>query len=351
MLLRKASWLILLLNLAFICLAQSAEAAKIGFVAPLSGSFEHLGKQMQAGARAAAQKLGAQLIEQDDQCSPEGGQAAAKALVAQKVDMVIGFTCFESLNAALPILRDAGIVTITTGVRADILTDSKDKSGYLLYRLAPREDMEVAALASSLLPRWRAADFAIIDDGTVQARNTAEALRFSATEAGLQPVFTDTFRPGLENQAALVRRLQKAGASHVFVGGDIEDALVISKAAKGEIEIAIGESANPESNADGVGTILSVVVPQYSLSPTAASASLALQNIGVEPDNYALNAYAAVEIAATAKSETGKALSGSTFQTAIGEVAFDDKGDLKANPFSLAILKNGVFSALGPSSQ
>jgi branched-chain amino acid transport system substrate-binding protein len=351
MLFRKACGLVLFAILVAVAGFARAQTPKIGLVAPLSGTYERLGKQMQAGALSASERLGQELFLQDELCTPEGGQAAAKALVAQKVDIVVGFTCFESLNAALPILRDAGIVTITTGVRADVLTDNKAKSGFLLYRLAPREDREVAALFNALLPRWRTQNFAIIDDGTVQARNTAEALRFALTEASLKPVFTDTFRPGLENQAALVRRLQKAGATHVFVGGDIEDALVIFKAAKGEIEIAIGEAANPESSAEGAGTFLSVAMPEYNLLPQAAAASLAIQASTVLPDNYALASYAAVEIAAAAKSDIANVLAASKFQTAIGEISFDEKGDLKSNPFSLVILKNGKFVIAGPSSQ
>lgn len=352
MMFRKAFALFLLMMTTSLDKAISTEPMKVGFVAPLSGPFQRLGSQMRSGARAATQVLNIQLIEQDDACTPNGGQAAANALVAQKVKIVIGFTCLDSLNAALPILRDAGIVTLTTSVRANALSDNKAKSGFLVYRLAPREDMEVAALTSLLLPRWRTENFAIIDDGTVQARNTAEALRFAATEANLKPVFTDTFRPGLENQAALVRRLQKSGATHVFIGGDIEDALTISIAAKGEIEIAVGEAVDPETQRDGLGPILGVALPDFKLLSSAAKASIALQVQGIEPDNYALSAFAALEIAAKVAASSGtfaSALAQNEFDTALGKISFDDKGDLNANPFKLVTLKNGVFQRIGQS--
>jgi branched-chain amino acid transport system substrate-binding protein len=352
MLFRKAFGFIVLLMMGSASASHSAEALKVGFVAPLSGAFAPLGKQMQAGADVAAQLLNVDLIKQDELCTPESGVMIAKALVEQKVDIVVGFTCFESLSAALPILRDANIMTITTGVRANVLTDTKTKTDYLLYRLAPREDMEVAALAAALLPRWRTQNFAIVDDGTVQARNTAEALRFAMTEANLQPVFIDTFRPNLENQNALVRRLQKAGATHVFVGGDVEDALVISKAAKGELEIAIGESGNPEGATEGSGIILSIKIPEYRILPPATAASLSLQNNVVEPDNYALTAFAGIEVAAqAAKFGVSRPLSATIFTTAVGPVSFDEKGDLKTNPFSFVTLKNGNFVPQAPSSQ
>jgi branched-chain amino acid transport system substrate-binding protein len=354
MLNRKALWQTLILYIAIACTIQQVGAIEIGVVAPTSGPFARLGEQMLGGFHTAAEHLNVKVFNQDEVCTQDGGQAVAKALVARKVDMAVGFTCFESLNAALPILKDAGITTITTGVRADVLTDNKSKSEYLLYRLAPREDMEVAALISVLQQRWREENFAIIDDGTVLARNTAEALRFALIDSGLKPVFTDTFRPGLENQAALVRRLQKAGATHVFVGGDIEDALVISKAAKGDLDITIGESSDPQSESNGAGPLYSVALPNYYLQSSAAAASVALQQRAMEPDNYALMSYAGIEIAVSTINATidrTEYLNVTTFTTAIGDIAFDEKGDLKINPFALVQLQNGVFKPVAATSQ
>ena len=97
----------------------------------------------------------------------------------------------------------------------------KDKTGFLFSRIAPRDGMEAEALAKYLLPLWRETNFAIIDDGTIHARDLVESFRQAAVEAGLKPVFSDTFRPGLEKQNALANRLRKAGATHVLFGGSI----------------------------------------------------------------------------------------------------------------------------------
>ena len=74
-----------------------------------------------------------------------------------------------------------------------------------------------------LVREWRNDLFAIIDDGTIYGRELAETLRAAAELAALKPVFVDTFRPQLENQIALAGRLNRAGATHVFAGGDAED--------------------------------------------------------------------------------------------------------------------------------
>lgn len=349
MMFRKALTATLLAALVSIGQGSAAFAAKIGIVIPLEGPFALLGKQSQAGAEAAAAASGDALVVVEDTCAPESGSFVARALVDEKVDIAVGFLCLETLSAALPVLKGAAIPVITTGVRADSLTDNKQKTGFLIHRLAPRDDSEAAAIAAYLLPEWSRRNFAIIDDGTIHARDMAESFRASAEAAGLKPVFTDTYRPGLTNQAALARRLQKAGATHVFIGGDIDDAVVISRDAKssGGLTIAMGESGLPSDPAVDHGEIYALSVPGYSLMPEAGQAKIALGLKRIEPDNYALLAYAAVEIASETL-KTRVSVNAGPYKTAIGLVGFDAKGDLADNPFRMMQLQGRAFVPASP---
>src|SRR5690606_26619730 len=157
----------------------------------------------------------------------EGGAAAARRFAEERVSVVVGFLCTESIEAALPILKEAGIPVITPGVRTDSLTDGREKTGWPVYRLAPRADEEQKAVAEIITDRWRNEHFAIIDDGTIYGRNLAENLRAAAELQALKPVFIDTFRPQLDNQIGLVGRLRKAGATHVSVGGARSDTAIV----------------------------------------------------------------------------------------------------------------------------
>src|SRR5690606_11383306 len=154
---------------------------------PIAGPMEVLGRQMRDGASLAAQAAGAELIVADTSCSAEGGARAAREFVAGDVQVVVGFLCAEAIEAALPILTEAGIPTITSGVRTDRLTDRRDRTGWLVWRVAPRADAEAAAVADILVERWRRALFAIVDDGTIYGRDLSETLRLAVELAGLQP--------------------------------------------------------------------------------------------------------------------------------------------------------------------
>lgn len=317
-----------------------AEQLAVGIVAPLSGPSERLGRQIVTGATLAAGKQPSLTIA-DDACTAEGGKSAARTLVQTGVKVAIGFLCMESIKAAAPILKDAGIPVIVLGVRADSLTDQRARSGWPVFRLGPRGDAERNAVASMLTRLWKNEHFAIVDDGTIYGRELAETLRAQVEQAALKPVFTDTFRPGLDNQIALAGRLRRSGATHVFAGGDAEDIAIMARDASGldaGITFAGGEALR-SAMADvplATGTLM-IGLPEWS--EVADQQVIAAFNAADElAEGYALPAYAAVQIAEQAAA-SGKpltdALSQQSFSTTIGQIRFDEKGDLTQSPYRL----------------
>lgn len=338
--------------------AADAEALKLGVSAPLSGPSAILGRQIETGVGQAAAALGGVTVDvRDDACTAEGGRKAAEAFAAARVDAVVGFLCTEAIEAALPVLKQANIPVITVGVRTDGLTDRRDKTGWPLFRLGPRGDAERNAAAAMLTKLWQDDLFAIVDDGTIYGRELAETFRAAAEQAALKPVFVDTYRPELDNQIGLIGRLKKAGATHVFVGGDGQDVAVMARdAAKLEagMVFAGGEAlraASPDP-AYAAGTLM-VALPEWAdVADKNVLARFAAAKI--VPEGYMLPAYAAVEVSAAAKALSGKsgrplaeALSGRDFATAIGPVRFDAKGDLAQNPYRLFRFDGARFVPAG----
>lgn len=320
-----------------------AQTPLIGVAAPLSGPSEILGRQIEAGAGVAAELANASLKTVDDGCNADGGAAAARDFVAAKVDVVVGFLCTDAIEAALPILKDAGIPTITVGVRTESLTDRRAKTGWLVYRLGPRGDDERNAVATNLTRLWQNDLFAIVDDGTIYGREIAETFRAAAEQAALKPVFVDTFRPQLDNQIGLIGRLKKAGATRVFAGGDGEDIAIMGRDAEklgAGMVFAGGEALRvPQPDVPYAAGTLMIATPEWS-DVADASSLAALQARKIAPDGYALPAYAAVQIAEAAFEQSrsqGKplteALGAREFSTAIGPIRFDAKGDLSQSPY------------------
>jgi branched-chain amino acid transport system substrate-binding protein len=339
----------ILLGTGFSIAAGAAAAAEmsIGLAVPLSGKDAMLGEQLQAGVEtAAANHAGATVTLEtaDSGCTADGGAKAARQFVDARVGAVVGFLCTEAIEAALPILKEANIPVITPGVRANSLTDKRYKTGWPVYRLAPRDDEESKAVAAMLTKKWADKLFAIIDDGTIYGRELSENFRLATEQAGLKPVFTDNYRPQMDNQIGLVGRLKKAGAEYVFAGGDRTDIAVIGRdAAKLGLKLTIagGEAlrAEPSDVPLAKGTLM-IGLPDWSISDDR-TALFQLAADDIAPEGYVLPGYAALQIAASALAQQDaqknfrKRMETTSFDTAIGPIRFDDKGDVTGNPYRL----------------
>lgn len=342
--------------------AQAQDAPAIGISAPMSGYFAILGEQVETGARAAIGDGGDVTLQVfDDACDAEGGARTADAMIAAKVSIAIGFPCIEAFDAAMPKLAEAGIPVILLGVQAEGITEEREKNGWKLLRLAPRNSDEADAIAGYLATAWRSVNFGIIDDGTLYGRQLAEAVRFALENDNLKPVFTDTYRPQLQNQISLVRRLRKAGAAYVFIGGDAFDAAIIGKDANAvDVPLTLaGGSALIAPPTDGTladGTLLAAL-PDWLDREPARGLAKKLEKNPVAGDGYVVPAHAAVEIALTgmaARDDSGhvaiEPLIGKTFDTALGPVRFDENGDLIRNLYEVFIVRDGRFEPVDSDS-
>ncbi|AYG66390.1 MULTISPECIES: ABC transporter substrate-binding protein [unclassified Rhizobium] len=351
------------LPLLFVLLSAAgssyAAGINIGVVAPQGGNFATLGAEITTGANfeIQAQKDTATVI--DEPCTEDGGRAVAEALITAKAQIAIGFLCTETLEGALPRLKEAGIPAITVSVRSRILMEDALKNGWPLFRLAPVDSAEAAVAINTILKDWAAEPMALIDDGTIHGRELVGAIRNALEEKGLKPVFNDTYRPGQDQQIALVRRLKKAGATHVFIGGDRSDVAVIARDAKGEnIPLALmgGDAMRaadtPLPLLEGVQAI---ALPDAASLPAAQQTVQAMRAGGIEPDGYILPAAAAAQIASQA-AEGAKAenkpvadkLVGTAFQTAIGQISFGQNHELTENPYRLLEWRGNAFVPVTP---
>lgn len=337
--------------------ATPALSMNIGLVAPQGGAYALLGQQMRSGTEAAAAANKNSVTVIDESCAPDSGPAIADKLIAAKVDVAIGFLCSESLEGGLPKLAAANIPAITLSVRWPTIMEDALKKHWPFFRLAPSNKAESAKLVDVILTQWTGFAFALVDDGTIRGRDLVESLRAPLDQQGMKPVFTDTYRPGQDQQISLVRRLKKAGATHVFIGGDRTDISIIARDAKAEnipLVIMGGDVMKavdkPVPLVDGV---LAVTTPDYATLPTAQAATSALRKQNIEPDGYTLPAYAAVEFVNAANQQAGKtslseAIMKTSTQTAIGPVSFDANHELAINPYQLLEWRDGAFQTPRP---
>lgn len=327
--------------------ASSALCApiKIAVVAPEGDALGLLGEQVRRGANAAAGDK-AELVTLTESCEDGSGPALAEAIKTSGAKAAIGFLCTESLDGSLAPLSQAKIPVITIGIRAPIPMEDALKHGWPLFRLGPGPQAERERITETIRRYWADKPFAILDDGTITSRDTAEWVRNALETQGLKPTFTDTFRPAQEVQTQLMRRLAKAGVTHVFAAADRSDMAVMARDAKkaGLPLVFLGGDA---LNAVDLDTplepgVLAVTQPDWSEQPEAKATVEALAATGQSADGYALPAAAAVtiaidaaEISANSGADIADALVDTPFDTAIGQIRFTKNHELASNPFTL----------------
>ena len=159
-----------------------ADEPLIGVAAPLTGpsarcSASRSGPAPSAAAASGSRRATLEIVD-DALHGRRRRQGRARNSSRPRSSIVVGFLCTEAIEAALPILKDAGIPVITVGVRTDSLTDRKVKTGWPVYPAgAARRRGRRGGRLASCVELWRDELFAIVDDGTIYGRELAETLR------------------------------------------------------------------------------------------------------------------------------------------------------------------------------
>ncbi|MBW3098848.1 ABC transporter substrate-binding protein [Pseudohoeflea coraliihabitans] len=350
-------------------LPAAARPLAIGLAVPVEGAFAPLGAHVEEAFtlfQEAHDTSFADVVVGEDGCDEESGADSANSFIEAGVDIVVGYLCAESLAAALPILSEAGIPTLTLSVRADIIGEEARRHDWQFFRLAPPASREAEVATETIVALWADRPFALIEDGTILGRELVEAIRVGLSERGLKPHFNDNFRPGQDRQPSLARRLKAAGVTAVFVGGDRRDVAVIARDASEEgldLQVMGGDALNAPHGEIPLPEGTLAIIASAALPGTATLEAVRLfDEAGLALDGLRLIAYAAAEIcAALALPEEAGAdaaaplplaerLTGRRFQTAMGPVRFTPGGDRRSPGFALAVWRSDGFEATTPAA-
>ena len=331
-------------------LASSRAEIRIGIAGPLSGSALPVGEQQEVGANAAIRDLnehGGVLGETivatsvDDACDPEQAKAAARQLVSEKVVFVVGHVCSAASIAAGPIYDEAGIVMISPASTNPRVTDEGHRN---VFRVIGRDDEQGAIAGDFIADRYPDKRIAIIHDGQAYGLGLAEFTKRELNKRGINEVLFERFLPDQPDYKELVDKLVAAKADVVYTGGYQSDLGVIVRQAKQalpDLQVVGGDSLTSSefrfiAGDAAEGTYLTFG-QDVRLRPEAASVVRSIRdNDAYEPEGYTLYAYAAMQIWAQAAENSKsaepaavmQALRTGTFDTVLGKIGFDEKGDV-----------------------
>jgi branched-chain amino acid transport system substrate-binding protein len=323
----------------------------IGIALPLTGTYAWTGETMRRGAMKAIEQLnenggviGEALVPvlTDDFCDPDQAMAAARKLVEENVAAVIGHPCSGAAVPASEHYEEAGIVFISTYATNPTLTE---RGLGTTFRVVGRDDLQGEIVADHLAEAWSEADVALVHDGQVYGEGVTDQVRRRLNEHDREPRLIETIVPGTTDFSNLVDRLEAADIEVLFFGGyTAEGGILIRQVRKRLPDLVVvipdgvGTDDLPLIVGDAIEGVRMTSPPDVATWPEAADVMETFRSEGFEPGGStgAFQAYATIEAWAQAVEEAGTldgkavaaALREGTFETVLGTIGFDDKGDV-----------------------
>ncbi len=327
----------------------AAQTIKIGLAGPMTGANAAFGAQFKQGAERAVADINAaggvlgrklELTIRDDACDPVTARTWASVLVTEKVAAVIGHFCSSSSIPASEVYAKGDVLQISPASSNPTLTE---RNLWNVFRVVGRDEQQGAVAAQYILKNFSGKNIAILHDKSTYGKGLADETRKALNAGGLKDRLYETFNYGDKDFSAIVSKLKAQNIDLAYVGGlYTEPALLLRQMREAGLKtvlmsgdgIATTEFPSIAGTAVTEGTLFTFN-PDARKNPAARAVMEAFRRSGFDPEGYTLYAYAAVQVwaqaAAAAKSvesrQVAAALKSGTFNTALGQLSFDAKGD------------------------
>jgi branched-chain amino acid transport system substrate-binding protein len=351
---------------AAVVLAATSARAEIvvGVAGPMTGGNAAFGEQFKRGAEKAVADLNAKggvlgqrlrLVMGDDACDPKQAVRVANDMAAKKAVFVAGHYCSSSSIPASDVYAESGIVQISPASTATELTGRKLTN---VFRVCGRNDTQGPLAAAYVAEHFKGKRIAVVDDKSTFGKGVADEFRRALNAKGVRPVLDDSITGGEKDYSPLVTKLKQAAADVVYFGGYHPEAGLIVRQMRAQnlktVLVGADSLVTDEfwaiTGPAGEGTLLTFG-PDPRLKPENTALVQYFRAAHYEPEAYTLYTYAAVQAwaqaATIARSTEGAkvsaALRANQFDTAMGKIGFDAKGDVTAPGYVFYVWKNGKY--------
>ena len=359
----------LMTGVAAVALSFAASAAladiEIATAGPMTGQYASFGAQMKAGAEQAVEDINAAggvlgeklaLSVGDDACDPKQAVAVANQMAGKGVVFMAGHFCSGSSIPASAVYAEEGLVQISPASTNPKFTDERPGDG--VFRVCGRDDQQGLVAGEYLAKNFGDKNIAILHDKTAYGKGLADETRKFMNAAGKKEAMYEAYTAGEKDYTAIVSKLKQAGIDVLYVGGYHTEAGLMARQMRDQgmdTLLVSGDALVTDeywsiTGPAGQGTLMTFS-PDPRKNPEAAPVVEKFRAKGIEPEGYTLYTYAAVQAWAQAVETAGstdfdavvKALNEGTFKTVIGDLSFDDKGDVTLPGYVFYEWKDGKY--------
>jgi branched-chain amino acid transport system substrate-binding protein len=336
------------LALSTTALAQDITIAVAG---PMTGSESAFGRQMKNGAEQAVADLNAaggvlkkKLVLEvgDDGCDPKQARSVAEKFAGAKIPFVAGHFCSSSSIPASEAYADGNVLQITPASTNPLFTERKL---WNVARVCGRDDQQGLVAAEYISKNFKGKNVAILNDKTTYGKGLADETKKALNKAGFTEKMFESYNKGDKDFNSIVSRLKRDNIDLVFVGGYHQEAGLILRQMRDQglkTVLMAGDALNDKEFASITGPAaegtLFTFGPDPRNKPTAKGIVGKFKAKNIDPEGYTLYTYAAMQVWSQAVTKVGStdpkkvmdAIKSNDWDTVLGKMAFDAKGDIKA---------------------
>ncbi len=339
----------------------------IATAGPMTGQYAVFGEQMKHGAEMAVKDINAKggingeklvLEVGDDACDPKQAVAVANQFVNKGVKFVAGHFCSGSSIPASQVYNEEGILQISPASTNPTLTEQGFDN---VFRTCGRDDIQGQYAANFVVDNKVATKIAILHDKTAYGKGLADEFKKQLNARGVEEVMYEAITAGDKDFTALITKLKEAGVELIYLGGYHTEAGLITRQAHEQglsAKMMSGDALVDKqyweiTGPTGEGTLMTFA-PDPRKSPAASDVVAEFKSSGYDPEGYTLYTYAAIQAYADAVTKAGstdveavaEALRDGSYETVLGTLAFNDKGDVKEPKYVMYVWKDGNYGEL-----
>lgn len=337
----------------------------IASVGPMTGEYAPFGEQLRRGAEqavkdinAAGGVLGQQLVLKigDDACDPKQAVNVANQLAKEDVKFVAGHFCSGSSIPASQVYSEEGILQISPASTNPKLTEQGLKN---VFRVCGRDDQQGVVAGEYLAKHFAGKNIALLHDKSAYGKGLADETQKEIQKLGQKEKLYEAITAGERDYSALVSKLKQENIDVVYLGGYHPEAgLIVRQMAEQGLKAKLiaGDSLNTAefwsiTGPAGEGTMFTFA-PDPRLKAEAAQAVAEFKEAKYDPEGYTLDTYAAVQVYVAAVKKANSTdlakvlpvMHDTTFDTVLGKLTFDPKGDLTKADYVWYLWSNGTYA-------
>lgn len=336
----------------------------IGVAGPITGQYAVFGEQLKRGAELAVADLNAKggvlgqklkLEVGDDACDPKQSVAVANQFANKGVKFVAGHFCSGSSIPASDVYKEEGILQISPGSTNPLFTERGYKN---IFRVCGRDDQQGAVAGAYIADKFKDRNVAILNDKSAYGKGLADETKKAMNAKGKKETMNEAYTAGEKDYSALVSKMKAANIAIIFLGGyHTEGALILRQAKEqGMTATLMGGDALVSdefwsiAGPAGQGTLMTFS-PDPARNPIAKPIVDKFLAQNYKPEGYTLYTYGALQVYAQAAEKAKstnveaitKILRSDKFDTVLGTVGFDQKGDVNAPGYVVYEWKDGKY--------